>query len=30
VVEYMIKTLKFFCGLMKKDSGVPNEKEKEV
>lgn len=30
VVGYMIKTLKFFCGLMAKDSGEHNEKENEV
>lgn len=29
VVEYMIKTLKFFCGLMKNDMGDYNEKKQE-
>lgn len=30
VVGYMIKTLKFFCGLMANDSGEHDEKEKEA
>ncbi len=30
VVGYMIKTLKFFCGMMADDSGEQNEKKEEI